>query len=56
MYYFLHGHLPDVEFFASRGYIHVLVEVPEEYLFDNSEAPYCGRVFMQQIHGTEAEN
>ena len=56
VYSFFHGDFPDVEFFASRIYIHVVEEGPEECLFDPAEVPACERAVMQPIHGTETEN
>ena len=39
LYYLFHVDLTDVEFFASRRYINVAEEGPEEGLFGPAEAP-----------------
>ena len=56
VYYLFHGDFPGVEFFTSRGYIHVVEGVPEDFLFDHTESQTCGRACMHSIRGTEAEN
>ena len=50
VYYFFHWDFPDVDFFASRRYVHGTEEVPEESLFDTTEVPAYKRAYMQPIH------
>ena len=56
VYYFFHGSFHDVEFFASKSYVHVKHEGPEESIFDPTEAQDCKRDVMQQIYITEEDN
>ena len=48
------GDFLDAELFALRSYIRAVEKVPEDCLFDPTEAPACNRAFMQPIDGTEA--
>ena len=56
VYSFFRGDFPDVEFFASRRYVHVTKEGLKESLFDLTEAPAYQRAVMQPIYGIDAEN
>ena len=54
VYYFFHGDFVDVEFLASRCYIKVAEEGPEECLFYHIESPASKMAGMQPIHCTES--
>ena len=49
VYSFFHGDFNYVDFFASQHYFHVVEEVPEECLFDPTEAPYYERDVITQV-------
>ena len=51
VYSFFRGNFIGVEFFASRNYIVVVEEGPEEFIFDLTESPTCERSGMKLLHG-----